>query len=236
MLKVNFPALFFILLNSITGIVYSQSVDLIENARYDNPPNSAEYTVTNASGAIYHERLAYTPSFIFNGESVLEIKTFSETSGEEIENGAAYIQFDDSNVILKGSTFSEATLGTVTLPFDPAISLNRSNNLGDMVQGSVDASVMLGPLPLNVTITVSYEFIALEAVTLEIGTFNDALKLRTVRTISLSGIPLLSQDRTEWHHASASMIQFEDNTTGASGFLSSIDPPLETNVQSWDLY
>lgn len=217
--------------------VFSQSIDLIESSRYVSPPLSSVYTVTNASGEVYNDRLAYNPSFSFNGETVLEIKTFSSSSGEEMELGAAYIQFDDSTISLKGSNFSAPTIGTVTLPFIPGITFNRDNQIGDSLEGSVDASVMLGPIPLNVTITVTYEFLALETVSLDIGTFSDALKLRTVRTISLAKVPLISQDRTEWHHSSASLIQFEDNITGATGFLSSIDPPLPTTyIQSWSLY
>lgn len=218
-------------------VAYSQEIDLIESSRYVSPPLSAVYTVTNVSGAVYNERLAFNPSFSFNDETVLEIKTFSNSSGEEMELGAAYIMFDDTTITLKGSNFSAPTIGTVTLPFIPGITFNRDNQIGDMVEGSVDASVLLGPIPLNVTITVTYEFLALETVSLDIGTFPDALKLRTIRTVSLATVPLISQDRTEWHHSSTSMLQFEDNITGATGFLSSIDPPLPTSyVQSWSLY
>lgn len=216
----------------------SQTIDFVDYTKYGSPPVAAFYSVTNVTGEVHAERLGYTPSFSFNGQTVLEIKTFSSASGQEVETGAAYIELSDEQIMLHGSTFTEKTLGTVTLPFAPPIVFPRNAELGSKVQGSVNAAVRLGPIPVNVTITVTYEFEALENVVLDIGTFADALRLRTVRAVSLSGIPLVSQDRTEWHHPTASMIKFVDNDFDLTGVLTTLDPPLppQTHVEHWSIY
>lgn len=227
-----------IILASQLNPANSQTIDFIESTRFANPPVSAFYAVTNASGEVHAERLGYNPSFDFNGQTVLEIKTFSSAGVQEEEKGAAYLQFNDESIILLGSTFTDKTLGTVTLPFVPPIIFPRNVAAGTKVEGKVDASVKLGPIPVKVTITVTYEFTGLETVVLDTGTFENTLRLRTIRAVSLSGIPLVSQDRTEWHHPAASMVKFADNDFGSVGVLTALEPPLPpvTPVEHWSLY
>ncbi len=230
--------LFITFSSAFSLLSHAQEIDFAQYRRDIDPPKVADFVGEASGDQPFVERITYTENFAFEEKTVLKKDIFRGTTKPNTFVRSDYTQFDEESMYLVGTTFSDASLGTIELKFNPPIEFPRHVTLGSTFTTSSTAKVQIGPIPATVTLQASFHFVSFETIEVPLGRFENALRLETVNNILLAGAPIATQSTIEWYHPLAGLVKtidrIEDNTIA----LTSIDPPVEmdTFIKNWIQY
>ncbi|MEW6235036.1 MAG: hypothetical protein AB1656_06590 [Candidatus Omnitrophota bacterium] len=213
---------------AFAGTCFSQTVDFVHYARYDNPPAQADYIVKVTEEITSVERLVYTKDYPFNGTTSLKVERLEGTAAPDKSLNANFFRYDDENLYVVASIVNDSVYGKMEILLNPYVSVPRFAAAGVTFSGTAETLVHIGPIPALVTVTVSYFFAGLETVEVPLGRFENALKAETSKTISLGDLEMAAIRTTEWYHPLAGLIKSYGMDSKKTAELQEIAPPLES--------
>ncbi|RJP29358.1 MAG: hypothetical protein C4527_11215 [Candidatus Omnitrophota bacterium] len=219
------------------SISYSQEIDYIEYARYNNPPLQANFIGHTVGGTSFVSRMVYTKDFTYHNVRTLKIESLDgETTPDKISN-TIFVNYDDEHFIFVGSTFNNDTFGSIDLFLSEPTLIPRFVAVGETITQTGESRVSLGPIPAMVNVSLTVDVLGMETVVVPLGTFENAVKANIKIAVLLAGIELGSVDTTDWYHPLVGLVKQISNASGKTSELSAINPPVEiTDITGWMCY
>lgn len=217
--------------------VESQEIDFVSYLRLDNPPDYADYVPVDPLD-ISIERWDYTNEVVFNQRTVISVERLSGAIEPTDAFNINYFQYDDQLLKIAGIwlvlELNDLVL-PVTLNLNPSLEFPRFYSLGDSVNKSGKSKVQLGILPVDVAFSITYNFLSFETVTTPLGTFENCVKVTSIKAASLPGLSE-ELDTTEWYHPAVGLVKLLDNEDQSVIHIQSIVEQPSTQIESWMMF
>ncbi len=202
---------------------YSQTFDLVEYFRLDDPPQTALYAGRGSDGSTYVQEYQYNPNVSFNGQQTLRIDEFTgDTSPDSLEQ-VSYFSFTDSSVLVHAIQveIEDLPVGLVQITPSQPLAFNRFPAVS--VQDQQSSTAATSPNLGEVNVTQSFTVISTETIEVPYGQFEDCLVVQRISTL-VSALGSLNQTENFWVHPSVGVVRWESVTDGYTEELVSITP------------
>ncbi len=214
-----------------------ETIDYVNYARYDNPPNASYFIGHTQEREMYVSQIVYTKDFSYHDISTLKVETLKGETTPDTSSNTMFVTYDDEHFIVIGIIFVHDTFGEVDLKLDEPATHPRSIVIGDTITKTGSAKVQLGPIPAILDVSLTVNIIGFETVEVPLGRFENAIKADIKTAVLLAGVELGASNTTEWFHPLAGLIKQFDKESSNTIELSAIDPPIEiTDVTRWEIY